>query len=311
MTRSRKAIIVIVAILSVLWIGKIALFDRSPVPEKSDFTLNLKTIRALARESKGSLPESLHALVVGEGAFPASAVIAGEGLTRKVPLVFASFQVVYPEKKTVIIDTAFSQKAHKDMASDAPYYVERFDAMQEAMLKASQILLTHEHPDHIGGIAISPNVERLKEKLLLTAEQVNDPYRDVTTFTPEALKVIKSLKPLEFDLYFSPSPGIVLIKTPSHSPGTQFIYIALNNGNEYLLVGDIVWSMENIRKLKGKAALLNLLFLQENRALVASQIRMLYNLMNDPANKIQIVPAHDADRFKELFASKAMIEGFL
>ncbi|MCE9598985.1 MAG: MBL fold metallo-hydrolase [Spirochaetia bacterium] len=311
MARLKKIGIIAVVILSILWIGKVALLDRSPVPEKSDFSLNLKTIRALAHESKGPLPESLHALVIGEGAFPASAVVAGEGLTRKISMVFASFQIVYPGNKTIIIDSAMGQKEHKAMAPDAPYYPERFDAMQDAMLKASQILLTHEHPDHIGGIAISPNVQNLKDKLVLTKEQINDPFRQPEQFTPEALRVIQSLKPLEFEHFISPAPGIVLIKTPSHSPGTQFIYVTLKNGTEFLLVGDIVWSMENIRKLKGKAYLLNLMFLQENRALVASQIRMLSNVLNDPENKIQIVPAHDAERLKELFESKSIVEGFL
>jgi len=85
----------------------------------------------------------------------------------------------------------------------------------------------------------------------------------------------------------------------------------LNNGEEYLFVGDIVWSMDNIRKLKGKPYLVNLMFLKENRELVASQIRVLHNLVTDPANRIHIVVAHDLEQLNEYKEKGIIKDGFV
>ncbi len=311
MIRAKKIGSIAAAVVALILILKFALLDRSPVPETTSDALNLKLIRGLARASRGELPESLRVLIIGEGAFPKSAVIAGEGLFKKHPMVFDSFQVAYGDKKTVIIDTALDKAGLEKMGKDSRFYEDRYAAMQEAMKKADRIIVTHEHPDHLGGVGKAESPALLKDRLLLTQEQIADPYRDKDYFTNESTSMIANLKPVAYDPYFSPAPGVVLIRSPGHSLGSQMIYVALKNGEEFLFVGDIAWSMENLQKLKGKPYLMNLMFLKEDRAKVASQIRALHNLSIDPDTKVHIVVAHDLEQIRSYISKGLVQEGFL
>ena len=70
-------------------------------------------------------------------------------------MAFIAYQVVYPDK-TVIIDACASKAAFEAMPyAPSDYSDENYSVLQEALRKASLILMTHEHYDHIGGIAAS------------------------------------------------------------------------------------------------------------------------------------------------------------
>ena len=51
--------------------------------------------------------------------------------------------------------------------------------MQAALTHASQIVITHEHMDHIGGLAAHPQIESILPALRLTREQIADPSRSL------------------------------------------------------------------------------------------------------------------------------------
>lgn len=308
MTSRNKIILAAGVFAAALLAAKHIIIDRSPVPANTEFGIDLEKMRAMARS--GPLPESLRVLAIGDGAFPASAVVAGQGLTSKYPMVFSSFQILYPNGKSIIVDTALGEKALQKMAKDAVFHADRFAAMHAAMRRADKIILTHEHPDHIGGIADYPDLQEIQKNLALSKEQILDKFREQDLFTPANLKVLESSKPLEDELYQTVAPGIVVLKSPSHSPGTQFIYLVLKNGNEFLFVGDIAWSMDNVRKLTGKPLLMNLMFLNENRDAVAAQLRALHNLTQSPGNKVHLIVAHDATQLEEYLKAGLVTEGF-
>jgi len=308
MTRRNKILLSLGLLVAALLTAKHIIIDRSPVPASTEFGIDLEKMRSMART--GALPESLRVLLIGEGAFPASAVVAGEGFSRKYPMAFSSFQVLYPDGKSIIVDTALGERGLQKMSKDAVFHRDRFAAMHAAMRRADKIILTHEHPDHIGGIADYPDLQEIQKKLALSKEQIMDKFREPDLFTAANLKVLESSKPLEDELYQTIAPGIVALKSPSHSPGTQFIYLALKNGNEFLFVGDIAWSMDNVRKLTGKPLLMNLMFLKENRELVAAQLRALHTIIENPDNKVRLIVAHDAVQQQEYVKAGLVAEGF-
>lgn len=307
MTRRNKIIAGTAVFVAVLLVSKYIILDRAPVPASTPVGIDLEKMRTMARS--GTLPEGLNVSVIGEAQFPASAVVAGEGLTRKIPMVFAAYQVEYSDGTTILIDTALDEKGIKKMSKEAKFYPNRFSELFTAMRRASKILLTHEHPDHIGGIAAYPNLREIQKNLALSKEQIMDKFREPDLFTQENLKVLLESRPLEDEMYQTIAPGIVALKSPSHSPGTQFIYLVLKNGTEFLFVGDIAWSMENIRKLKGKALLMNLMFLKENRDLVGAHLRILHDLVESPNNKVHLVVAHDAVQLEEYLKAGLVGDG--
>jgi len=42
------------------------------------------------------------------------------------------------------------------------------------------------------------------------------------------------------------APGVVLIRAPGHTPGSQMVYVKLASGREVVLVGDVVWHTAGI-----------------------------------------------------------------
>jgi glyoxylase-like metal-dependent hydrolase (beta-lactamase superfamily II) len=48
------------------------------------------------------------------------------------------------------------------------------------------------------------------------------------------------------------APGMVLIKAPGHTPGHQMVYVRLASEREYLFIGDVGWTLENVKQLKSR-----------------------------------------------------------
>jgi glyoxylase-like metal-dependent hydrolase (beta-lactamase superfamily II) len=280
--------------------------DSSPVPETSDFSIPLADWRTQASiERSDDLPVSLNTLVIGEVTTRRGAVVAGGGLAKQV-MAMSCFQVEYPDR-TYIIDSVYDRATHEKMNPRHPYIDESYRRLQYAMLRAEKIFLTHEHADHVGGIASSPVYDQIASKLMLTREQIESPAIARSGYSPERLK---ALQPLFYEGTYQVGPGVLLIKSPGHSPGGQSIFVHLKNGREFLLIGDIAWSMDNIRQLRGRPWVISRFMIHEDRSQVASETRALYDLLRDPANRIEIVPSHDAALLRTLISKKVICEGF-
>ena len=110
-------------------------------------------------------------------------------------------------------------------------------------------MVTHEHQDHVGGIASAPDLAAIAKQTHLTREQLQSPKLERGEFQPGALD---QLAPLDYQGLHALAPGVVLQKAPGHSPGSQLIYVELASGRRFLFVGDIAWSKDNIRLQRGR-----------------------------------------------------------
>src|SRR5262249_482606 len=54
--------------------------------------------------------------------------------------------------------------------------------------------------------------------------------------------------------YYPVAPGVVLIRSPGHSPDSQMVFVRLQSGREILHSVDSAWIMDNIMEVRGKAA---------------------------------------------------------
>jgi glyoxylase-like metal-dependent hydrolase (beta-lactamase superfamily II) len=303
-----RSVLVSVLILTAgLFVAKHFLLDSAAVPESSGYVLDIERVRALATQTGQPLPERVNAVHVASAEQPHGVVVAGAGLDR-VEMVRTAFQVVYPDDgRTIIIDTTYDRSQHERRAAELPFDDAAFEAVQQAMRRAHAIVVTHEHADHLGGLARSPHLQELLTKALLTPEQLSDPTRlNDAGFASGALDGYEALR---YRGMHAVAPGMVLIKAPGHSPGSQMIYVRLASDRELLFVGDIAWNMENIESLTGRPLLVTYFFLREDRAAVLAQLRSLHELLQREP-QLQPVVAHDGAQLQAHVAAGRISMGF-
>ena len=106
---------------------------------------------------------------------------------------------------------------------------------------------------------------------------------------------------IDYDRFMAFAPGWTLIKAAGHTPGSQMMFITLDSGREYLLIGDAAWHMDGVRKVTGKDAP----WIVEDTAAVTDQLRWLNGLYTTEKNLV-IVASHDDDEHQELIAKKLL-----
>jgi glyoxylase-like metal-dependent hydrolase (beta-lactamase superfamily II) len=264
----------------VLLAAKHFLLDTAAEPS-SDYVIDLGALHRAATAS-GPLPERIEVERVGEFAFPRTLAVAGDGF-KMHPMVLLAHRVLWPDH-SLVIDTAMSPAAAGSLPG-GKFDNDAFGRVEKAMVAARDIVFTHEHPDHVGGVAAAPNFDAIAKQTHLTREQLESPKLERKEFAPGTLE---RLTPLSYQGLYSVEPGVVLQKAPGHSPGSQLIYVELANGARFVFVGDIAWTHDNVTLGRGRPGIATLL-MNEDRGAVAAQLRALAALPKD----VHIVYAHD------------------
>lgn len=177
------------------------------------------------------------------------------------------------------------------------------------MLEAGEVYITHAHVDHVMAVARHPDPSALAPRLRVNAAQL----ANLGDFAVggELAPALSSIAPLTLKGPALVAPGVVVIPTPGHSAGSTSIYIMLENGDEYLLIGDIVWSMSNIENLRTRPRILQYIFFdpREDRSAVLRQVLELHEVANSFPDLV-IVPSHDGAYLTRLEASGLLARGF-
>jgi glyoxylase-like metal-dependent hydrolase (beta-lactamase superfamily II) len=271
---------IVAVVVAVLIVGKHFLLDTA-AEAKGAYVIDVEALHRAAIAG-GALPERIEVEKVGDFAFPRSLVVAGEGF-RMHRMVLLSHRVVWPDR-SLIVDAAMSPEAAKKMPGskmDGTAY----ERVQAAIKKATLIVFTHEHADHVDGIASTPNFAAIAGNVRITREQLEGPKLERDAFPAGALA---SLHPLEYEGLYALAPGVVLQKAPGHTPGSQLVYVELANGTRFLFVGDVAWSEDNIAEQVGRPRIAQFM-LGEDREAVASEVRALGALPRD----VHVIVAHD------------------
>jgi glyoxylase-like metal-dependent hydrolase (beta-lactamase superfamily II) len=214
------------------------------------------------------------------------------------------FQVVYPDG-FVMVDAGMDVAMHKQIGRGAegePYFPQQAQEVDKALRAARAIVFTHEHGDHVTGVIRTPYLAELAPKTILTRAQVttleNRPQFPDLKITEEQAQ---RYHVIDYDRYMAFAPGWTLIKAAGHTPGSQMMFITLESGREYLLIGDAAWHMDSVRKNAGKDAP----WIVEDTAAVNAQLKWLNGLYTSEKNLI-IVASHDDDEHKDLIAKKLL-----
>jgi glyoxylase-like metal-dependent hydrolase (beta-lactamase superfamily II) len=210
---------------------------------------------------------------------------------------------VYPDG-FVMVDAGMDEPMHKQIGRGAeePYFLEQAQQVDKALRGARAIVFTHEHGDHVTGVIRTPYLSELAPKTILTRAQVRT--LETTPQFPD-LRITEEQAQryhiIDYEHYMAFAPGWTLIKAAGHTPGSQMMFIALDSGREYLLIGDAAWHMDSVRKVAGKDAP----WIVEDTSAVGDQLKWLNTLSNTEKNLV-IVASHDDDEHRELIARKLL-----
>jgi glyoxylase-like metal-dependent hydrolase (beta-lactamase superfamily II) len=262
----------------------------------ADFRPDLAVIRAMSTVIPGALPLAVNGVRVAASIRPRKFVIEG-GDDTPVTMPRTAFQIVYSDC-SVMIDSGLDKATHDSFSPDKPepYFAEQFAKLERALANARLIVLTHHHADHVAGVLCAANFSELAGKTVITMDvadcMMNTPHRPHLKLAPPALE---RFIVLDYPQYYPVAPGVVLIRSPGHSPDSQMVFIRLQSGREILHSVDSAWIMDNITQSRGKAAP----WVKEDVPAVMAQLRWL-NTIAATENNITILVTHDDELFERL-----------
>jgi len=269
---------------------------------RSAWSADLTDIRRVAALIPGRKPLRINVLKFAESHRTKNFVVKGAAADPGTQ-ARTVFQVVYADG-LVMVDAGMDLPMHKQIGrgADEPYFAEQAQQVDKALRSARSIIFTHEHGDHVTGVIRTPYLNELAPKTILTRQQVRT--LETTPQFPD-LKLTEEqaqrYRIIDYDKYMPFAPGWALIKAAGHTPGSQMMFITLDSGREYLLIGDAAWHMDNVRKVTGKDAP----WIVEDVAAVNDQLKWLNGLSASEKNLV-IIASHDDDEHKELVSKKLL-----
>jgi Metallo-beta-lactamase superfamily len=145
--------------------------DREEVPAATDYRIDLSELRRVAASLPGDLPLRVNHQHVATAALPLGAVFAGRSVFTSLPVDLGAFQVLYADGY-LVIDSALDEEGLRSMGPGGTFDPAGYAAVSRALAGARQIVVTHEHVDHLGGIARAAESQPLAGRLQLTVEQL-------------------------------------------------------------------------------------------------------------------------------------------
>ncbi|MFZ5743238.1 MAG: MBL fold metallo-hydrolase [Pseudomonadota bacterium] len=261
--------------------------------------VTIEQLRALAGSVPGQAPSTLELELVAQRLVPRTLFAAGNGMKRAVIGVMA-WRLPVPGSKPVLIDTGLNAIDSKAMAM-AEFWPERQAKVERAMDEAGLILATHEHPDHLGALARKGGSALSRTAQLNAGQLPPSPYaaRLVWSGSPPQPRIAS-------DDPQAVAPGVVVIPAPSHTPGSQMIYVRLADGREVLFAGDIATMAASWQELRARSRLIGDYLAPEDRREVYAWLRTI-RALKDQAPGLLIIPGHDFEWLIQDKAAKATV----
>ena len=257
---------------------------------------SLPNIRTTAGLIPGRRPLRINILKFAESRRAKNFSIKGAPADPSVQARTA-FQVMFADGH-IMVDAGMDQQVHRFFGRgvEEPYDNDAAAQVERAVTTARLIVVTHEHGDHVAGVIHTSRARELAAKTILTRPQVQTLL--MTPQMPE-IKLTEEMAArylmVDYASYWPLAPGIALVKAPGHTPGSQMVYIALESGREYLLIGDAAWHMDGVRLMTGKDAP----WITEDQPAIMSQLKWL-NEISRSEPRLVMVASHDDEEHKDL-----------
>ncbi len=273
--------------------------DAEPEP------VTIAQLRQLAAQIPGNAP---YAIEMERAAFrhlPGNVLAAGSGMKRR-QIAMMAFRLPVSGSAPIVIDSGLSRDTAEAMGVER-YYPDGQAKIDAAMLTASRIIPTHEHADHMDGLLrLAAHHPEVLAKAAFNPGQLPPSAFAAQLHWPVGARPTANVTGKEPRAV---APGVVVIPAPSHTPGSQMIFVRLSNGREYLFAGDIATMAVSWEELRGRSNLVQHFIVAEDRPAVFSWLRTLRELKKQ-APQMFIIPGHDIDRLFEEKRPSGIIRGF-
>lgn len=300
MRRINMALAILVLVIGLPWYW--LLIDNRP-GDAAAKPVSMAQLRQLAASIPGPAPSAVEMESPAYRRLPRALFAAGTGIKR-TQIGVVAFRLPVPGGKAVMIDSGLTPEDAQAMGMEfysAPIQ-QRIDA---ALASAGTILITHEHQDHQGALV------RLGGRALTEAARLN-PAQLPPAPLAAALRWKDRPVPAAGIAPGAPSaaaPGVVVIPAPSHTPGSQMIFVRLADGHEFLFAGDIATLDTNWRQLRARSRLVGDYIAPEDRAEVYAWLQTIRALQAQAPDMV-VVPGHDLTPLRYGPRAKLFVKGF-
>jgi glyoxylase-like metal-dependent hydrolase (beta-lactamase superfamily II) len=198
----------------------------------------------------------------------------------------------------VTLQIILPDREHAAAAGDSSqFFDDRYAHAIAALRGASLIVVTHEHYDHIGTVTHSAVAGELAQKTILTRAQMESLlHNPKMTKTPFGSASGGRYIVVDYDRELPIAPGVVLIKAPGHTPGSQVVYVRLASGREVILSGDVAMNHLGIETEKERPDPARRVR-PEDRAAIAGELAWLHQAERAG---VSVVVSHDGEQLETL-----------
>ncbi len=164
--------------------------------------------------------------------------------------------VVRSGRQTILIDAGLGLDPDLNLPR-AGQLIKRLEAAGINLASVTDVVLTHMHMDHIGGLLVDGVKERLRPDLRIHVAAAEVKFWEAPDFThasmptgfPDALRSTAKRFAKEyrgqlrlFDEEYEVAPGVVVRRTGGHTPGHSVVRLA-SGGDRLTFAGDAVFAV--------------------------------------------------------------------
>lgn len=238
-------------------------------------------------------------------------LVPGGSVTRMRPTNFSAFLIKH-DKEHVLFDTGLGRQIDTQYRTDMPVWWRPFfrydkpvDAAADQLQRAGiapvrQVVLSHSHWDHAGGVADFPAA-----RIAVAAaemQRIEHPSSGPGgTWASQVGGAGVAWQPLTFSggafmgyessLDMFGDGTVVLVPMPGHTPGSVGMFVTVDSGRRYFLIGDVAWTQEAMAQGAAKFWVAGKLVDADGVQTQQAVAKVMTLMQSTPS--LVVVPAHD------------------